>query len=159
VPRLSVLFALPASLWLWNGLPAYAHGCGHHGGYAYHGNCRSGDCGGSHDCPGCGNGYSTTRTTARTIEGKIAETIYLPGATADSAMVELRVVSGDTTVLVRLAPAGVLKQHQLSLKEGDAISVTGYTAGTMDGDLFIATGVNKQGRTIRLRDRTGRPIW
>jgi hypothetical protein len=89
----------------------------------------------------------------------VVEVIYLPGATPETAMVELRLLSGTATIPVRVGPAGFLKQNQLSLKEGDAITVAGYRVSTGDGDLLVATEINKQGKNVRLRDRWGRPGW
>jgi hypothetical protein len=85
--------------------------------------------------------------------------IYLPGATPDTAIVELRLLSGTATIPVRLGPAGFLKQNQVNLKEGDAITVTGYRVSTGDGDLLVATEISKQGKTVRFRDRWGRSGW
>jgi hypothetical protein len=95
----------------------------------------------------------------QTYEGKIAEIIYLPGATPDSAMVEIRLLSGTSDTPVRLGPAGFLKQNQLNLKEGDTITVTGYRVSAADGELLVATAIRSQGRTVQLRNRTGRPQW
>jgi hypothetical protein len=74
-------------------------------------------------------------------------------------MVELRLLADTTSILVRLGPAGFLTQNQLSLKEGDAITVAGYRVSSDDGELLVATEVSKQGKTVRFRDRWGRPAW
>jgi hypothetical protein len=97
--------------------------------------------------------------TAQSYEGKVAEVIYLPGVTPDTAMVELRLQSGSDRIPVRMGPAGFLKQNRLNLKEGDAITVTGYRVSVGDGDVLVATEVGKEGRTVRLRDRLGRSAW
>jgi hypothetical protein len=74
-------------------------------------------------------------------------------------MVELRLANGTTDLLVRLGPAGFLKQNQLNLKEGDAISVTGYRVSAGEDDLLVATEVTKEGKTVRFRDEWGRSAW
>jgi hypothetical protein len=74
-------------------------------------------------------------------------------------MVELRLLAGPDTVLVRLGPAGFLKQAQLTLKEGDTINVSGYRVSAGDGELLVASEISKQGKTLQLRDRWGRPAW
>jgi hypothetical protein len=96
---------------------------------------------------------------SQSYEGRIAEVIYLPGVTPDAAMVELRLQSGSDVIPVRLGPTGFLKQNQLTLKEGDVITVTGYRASVGDGDVLVVTEVGKDGRTVRLRDRLGHSAW
>lgn len=164
-----LLLTLSAAVWLASAPTAQGHGCGHHGGcgpaYSGHRGCQgcnwwSGDSRWSNPAarpernPGAAN-----RTNTLTREGKIAEVVYLPGVTADAAMVEIRLLSGNETITVRLGPAGFLKQRQLGLKEGDGITVTGYMAAGGEGDLLIASEVSKQGRTVEFRDGWGRPRW
>jgi hypothetical protein len=95
----------------------------------------------------------------KVVDGKISEIIYLPGATADSALVEARVVASGRATLVRLAPVGLLKQNQLVLREGDTVSVTGFEVSRMDGDLVVATEIRNGDKRVVLRDSRGRPVW
>jgi hypothetical protein len=95
----------------------------------------------------------------KVVDGKISEIIYLPGAAADSAMVEVRVFAGAGATLVRLGPVGLLKQSQLVLREGDEVSVTGFEVSGMDGDLLVATEIHKGEKRVVLRDTRGRPVW
>jgi hypothetical protein len=74
-------------------------------------------------------------------------------------MVELRLISGAASIPVRLGPAGFLKRNQLSLREGDAITVNGYRVSAGDSDLLVAVEVVKQGKTVRFRDHLGRSAW
>jgi hypothetical protein len=144
----------------WGLLPtAVAHDCygGHHSG-----GCR--DCDSAHHWPGrASSSAESTRDTAasavmHTIEGRISEVIYLPGVTADSGMVEVRVFGAGKSTLVRLAPAGLLKQKQIALREGDALFVTGYIVSGMDSDFLVATGIRSGERRVTLRDSRGRLI-
>jgi len=98
-------------------------------------------------------------TAPKVVDGKISEIIYLPGATADSAMVEARVIASAQVTLVRLAPVGLLKQSQLVLREGDTVSVTGFEVSGMDGDLIVAIEIRKADKRVVLRDPRGRPVW
>ncbi len=95
----------------------------------------------------------------KVINGKVSEIIYLPGATADSAMVEVRVTAGAGATLVQLAPVGLVKQSQLTLREGDVVSITGFDVNGMDGDLLVATEIRKGDKRVVLRDPRGRPVW
>jgi hypothetical protein len=94
-----------------------------------------------------------------TLEGKIAEVIYLPGAAPETALVEVRLQLGERVMVARLAPADFLKRGEVVLKEGDSISVTGYRVAGFEGELLIATEVRKGGKSVTLRDQRGRPRW
>ena len=85
--------------------------------------------------------------------------VYLPGATPDSGMVEVRLQSAGQSQLVRLAPVGFLKQSGLLLREGDTVTVKGFPVAGMEGDLLIATELHKGEKTLSLRDTRGRPAW
>jgi len=134
----------------------------------------------AHDCrggPHCGDEWGCDRhgspsalqsqgsvspsyaAAPKIVDGKISEILYLPGATADSAMVEARVLAAGRATLVRLAPVGLLKQSQLVLREGDTVSVAGFEVSGMDGDLVVAIEIRKGGQRVVLRDSHGRPVW
>jgi len=74
-------------------------------------------------------------------------------------MVEIRMTSGAGTSLIQLAPVGLLKQSQLTLREGDVVSITGFEVSGMDGDLLVATEIHKGDKRVVLRDARGRPSW
>jgi hypothetical protein len=93
------------------------------------------------------------------LEGKISEIDYLPGATPDTGMVEVRVLSAGKSDLIRLAPCGYLKQSGLHLKEGDVVSLRGFRVAGMEGDLIVATAIQKGDKSLSLRDGRGQPLW
>ena len=95
----------------------------------------------------------------RTAEGKITEVVYLPGATPDGGMVEVRLQSAGQSQLIRLAPVGFLKQSGLLLREGDTVIVKGFPVAGMEGDLLVATELHKGEKTLSLRDTRGRQAW
>ena len=142
-------------------VPAAGTDCGH---YDHH--CADyGDCG--HDCYQRAQGGRHSRAWApssaaadmRTAEGRITEVVYLPGATPDSGMVEVRLQSVGQNQLIRLAPVGFLKQSGLLLREGDTVIVKGFPIVGMEGDLLVATEIHKGDNTLSLRDTRGRPAW
>ena len=145
---IALFFAAPAV--------SVAH-CGHHG-----------DCSGCDDCGHC-YGSSVRRAPEspvdsrvgrlQSLQGKVVETVYLPGVTPLDAIVEVRLRDGANTSVVRLGPTGFLKNSGLAVKEGDTINVSGYTVAAADGDLFIAEECTKDGKTVRLRSARGRPLW
>lgn len=138
--------------------PAEGHDCwgGHHGEDGW--NCdRHGS---RYAVPSQGSvSPSYASPASKVINGKVSEIIYLPGATAESAMVEVRVVAVAGATLVQLAPVGLLKQSQLTLREGDVVSITGFDVNGMDGDLLVATEIHKGDKRLILRDSHGRPTW
>ena len=139
--------------------PAAGHDCrgGHHSGDGW--NCDHHDSRSALPSQGGVSSSSYVATPSKIVEGKISEIIYLPGATADSAMVEARVLASGRATLVRLAPVGLLKQSQLVLREGDAVSVAGFEVSGMDGDLVVATEIRKGDKRVVLRDPRGQPVW
>jgi hypothetical protein len=151
------------------GLPVYAHSCSHH-------RC-SGCIPGSDDgCRGCGSHRNTTYGPApflrspqgraegiqarlQSLEGRVTEVNYFPGATPDTAMVEVRLAVGAEPVLARLGPAGFLQNSHVPIREGDSVRVTGYWVMSGEGEMLVVTQIALHGRTVRLRDDCGRPTW
>ena len=154
---------LALAAWLALGFPALAH-CGHHG-YGDCGDCD--DCG--HYCMRSQRGPARNSSAAgpraaapaasETREGKVVEVIYLPGATKDTAMVEVRLMAGGQPVLARLAPTGFLHQNQADIREGDTVTVTGYWVTSADGDMLVATRFTAKGKAVQLRDAWGQSAW
>lgn len=157
--KLLGILGLISAFGLSTAAPAIAHGCCHHDHHC-------------DDCWDCGHysrqspppkrsfGEPSGATTAlQTLEGNITEVVYLPGATADAGLVEIRLQSSGQSRLVRLAPAGFLKSSGILLREGDVVTVKGYPVSGMEGDLVVATEVHKGDRTLSLRDSNGRPGW
>ena len=164
--RIATLVVLLAAWLMYVPPGAYAHQCGHHG--------SSGCAGCTAGCSwGCGHhgmpaqrGSSPDRPRAGGVpaaeqsrEGQVVEVVYLPGATKDTAMVEIRLMVGTEQILARLGPTGFLRQQQMDVREGDTVSVAGYWVTAGDGDVLIATRVAKQGKTVQLRDSWGRSAW
>ena len=142
-------------------VPALGHDCCH---LDHH----SGDCcDGYHDCchgsqagrNSAGVAASSGVANLQNLNGKISEIVYLPGSTPDTGMVEVRMQSAGQSELIRLAPCGLLKQSGLHLKEGDAVSLKGFRVAGMEGDLIVATAIQKGDKSLSLRDTRGQPLW
>ena len=134
--------------------PSLAQPCCHH-----HHSCNG--------CADCGSYAPMGRNAGRwgtpaveTLEGKVAEVVYLPGPSAGASMVELRLqAAAGKPQLVRLAPSGYLKDNRLLIREGDTVTIKGYAVSAMEGDLLVATQVQKGEKTLTLRDSFGRSNW
>jgi len=158
---LGVLGVIISFCWF-GAVPAHGQGCCHHNHHYDDADCWDGDHCWHQGAPAGryfrGPGSSPGAANAQTVEGKIAEVVYLPGATVESGM-EVRLQNGPQTNLVRLAPSGFLKQSGLVLREGDTITVKGFAVAGMEGDLIVATEVHKGEKTLSLRDTHGQPAW
>ncbi|MEO8658726.1 MAG: hypothetical protein ABI693_09660 [Bryobacteraceae bacterium] len=150
--QLGILSTIAMFFWF-NPVPVSGHDCGHY--YDHHGSYSD-----------CGRGPRVSRSgpisagaNLMTWEGKIVEVIYLPGGTADSGMVEIRVQATGQSKLIRLAPSGVLKAGGLRLREGDAVTIKGFAVVAMEGDLLVATELESGGKSLTLRDTQGRTGW
>lgn len=60
---------------------------------------------------------------------------------------------------VHLGPAAFLAQNQMSFSKGDAVEVLGSKVGTNGGAALVAREVQKDGKTLTLRDANGIPRW
>lgn len=132
-------------------IQAFSNGCCHHG----H-DCGDGQYSGS---PCDRTSSAASAASVQSLEGTIAEIIYLPGATPEAALVELRLQTTAGIHLVRLAPAGFLKDSGLIVREGDAVAIKGFDVAGMQGDIIVANEIRKEDKTLRLRDRRGLPAW
>jgi DNA/RNA endonuclease YhcR with UshA esterase domain len=71
----------------------------------------------------------------------------------------LTVKTGDATREVILGPSAFISRKGFSFAKGDSIEITGSKT-TMGGrDYVIAREVVKDGKTLTLRDKNGRPQW
>jgi hypothetical protein len=71
----------------------------------------------------------------------------------------LVVKSADKTTDVMLGPANYLAEKGFSFAKGDNVQITGSNATACGTESFIAREVVKDGKTLTLRDKTGRPSW
>lgn len=123
-------------------------------------------------CQNCGQNYKqgamrespavvdpSVAARLQTVEGKITEVVYLPGAAPESAMVEVRLQSGGQTTLIKLAPSGYLRNSGMRLREGETIAAKGFLVMGLEGDLIVATEIHQGDRNLSLRDIHGRSGW
>ena len=62
-------------------------------------------------------------------------------------------------ITVHLGPARYINQHQIVLKPGDAVEVTGSKMEMGGGTMMVAKEVKVGGKTFQLRDDQGVPLW
>lgn len=63
------------------------------------------------------------------------------------------------TIEVHVGPSDFVTNQGFSFAKGDAVEILGSKV-TIDGkEALIAREVTKDGKTLTLRDKTGRPLW
>lgn len=73
--------------------------------------------------------------------------------------VRVQVQSRGETLWVHLAPAAWLAAQSFDLKPGDVLTVTGAYV-KIDGErTVLAAKLDHDGRSLRLRDSSGKPAW
>ena len=103
--------------------------------------------------PGC-CGYGMGAVTGAPlveVEGSITQVRIAPGL----GMPSIGVKSGETDVSILLGPLRYLMAQNFNPKVGDRVVAKAYK--TPNG--LIAASVTLGGKTLRLRDADGRPVW
>jgi DNA/RNA endonuclease YhcR with UshA esterase domain len=98
-------------------------------------------------------------TTVKTISGKITSVDSQAAPRGDIYMVRLTVqdTSGTTSVIV--GPSSYLESQGISFNKGDSIQVTGSQVSFRGNDMMIAGQIITAGKTVKLRDDSGKPVW
>jgi len=86
---------------------------------------------------------------------EIKGTIEKVRATPGEGMPFLEVRTGDKTAKVYLGSIRYLMEQDFNPKAGEEVAVRGYQ---VSGDI-IAITVTCRGKTLKLRDDNGRPVW
>ncbi len=94
-----------------------------------------------------------------TITGTIAEVDSVESPRGNMYMMQMTVqdTSGKSTVMV--GPNSYLAEQGISFSKGDTVQVTGSKVHFNDNEMIIAGQIVVAGKTIKLRDESGRPVW
>ncbi len=71
----------------------------------------------------------------------------------------LMVKTADATMEVMLGPSSFISGKGFSFAKGDEVEITGSKVTISGKESVIAREVVKGGKTLTLRDKTGRPEW
>ncbi|MCC7416776.1 MAG: hypothetical protein IT176_06495 [Acidobacteria bacterium] len=63
------------------------------------------------------------------------------------------------SVVVHLGPTAFLAEHDLKIADGDRVEVLGSRVAMGGEDVVIAREITSGGKTLTLRDASGRPLW
>ncbi len=99
-------------------------------------------------------------STVQAMEGKVLSMeIVTPPGGGRGMGIHLSLQTGKETIPVHLGPRWFMKNQTPQIATGDTITVTGSRV-TFDGKpAIIAREIQKDGKTIKLRDDNGVPLW
>jgi sporulation protein YlmC with PRC-barrel domain len=110
-----------------------------------------------------------TRGSKEVFSGKVAkvrEEAIGPGLDKPGVQIVLKSLSsqGDrdrdfNRLRVNVAPLSFLQRKDLEFERNDQIKVTGFLTRDSGKNTLVATRIEKDGDSIRLRDRDGNPRW
>jgi hypothetical protein len=109
--------------------------------------------------PGAGGGRIYDPATVTTLSGTVTGVDVVPGRGGRSGRLHVTVESSERSVNVHLGPSWFLDQEGFKVAKGDAISVTGSLVDSGNAKALIAREVQIGGKTLKLRDNQGTPVW
>lgn len=106
---------------------------------------------------GPGPGFKYDPSTETKLTGTIEEINTVDSMCKTGTHLTLKTDTGTTEIA--LGPSQFVKDHGLQFKKGDRVEVTGATATTRRGEMFIARQIRAGDKTVTLRDEKGIPAW
>lgn len=97
--------------------------------------------------------------TVETISGEVLRIDHLPSRRGTGTSVHLAVRVNGETVDVRLGPAWWVDGQKVRVKEKDKVEVKGSRVTIGGAPVVIAAVVNKNDKTLVLRNDAGVPAW
>ena len=98
-------------------------------------------------------------TTVTKINGTIASVDSQENPRGGFFMVRLSVQDTGGTTPIMVGPSSYLDEQNISFRKGDSIQVTGSKVNFRGKDVMIAGRIVTAGKTIKLRDDSGKPVW
>ncbi|RPH96062.1 DNA-binding protein [candidate division KSB1 bacterium] len=97
--------------------------------------------------------------TVETIRGEVTDVKTMTGKNNRNFGVHLLVNTGQETIPVHLGPSWYLEDQSVRFQNGDRVEITGSRITYEGKPALIADEVLKDGKTLDLRDASGRPQW
>ncbi len=101
--------------------------------------------------------YDTSTVT--TITGTIASVDSQAAPRGNFYMVRLTVQDTTSLTSVSVGPSSYLDSQGVSFNKGDSIQVTGSKVSFNGNEIVIAAKIVSSGKTTKLRDDSGQPVW
>lgn len=105
-----------------------------------------------------GPGMMYNPSTETTIKGTV-EAVASQGAHGMMMGTHLTVKSDQATTDVMLGPSNFISSQGFTFAKGDEVQVTGSKVPMGGTEVLVAREVAKGGKTLVLRDKTGKPKW
>jgi DNA/RNA endonuclease YhcR with UshA esterase domain len=96
--------------------------------------------------------------TETTVSGTIQEVTQHPGQRGGTGT-DLVVKTEQGAVDVFVGPTWYISKQGFSFAKGDAIEVTGSKTAAAGQNGIIAREIKKSGKSLTLREASGRPMW
>jgi hypothetical protein len=97
--------------------------------------------------------------TVETIVGEVVRIDQVTHGGRGGRGVHLLVKTSRSLISVHLGPAWYLAREGFELQEHEAVRVTGSRVILDEGPALIAAAIEQGGRSLRLRDEGGLPVW
>lgn len=97
--------------------------------------------------------------TETTIKGTVQEVKTMQHGRMMMSGTHLIVKTDNQTQEVMLGPSNFVASKGFTFAKGDSIELTGSKVTMMGQDYIVAREVTKDGKTLTLRDKTGKPEW
>jgi hypothetical protein len=97
--------------------------------------------------------------TVTTLSGTATAVEVIPGRRGRSGGLHVTIESGGRRVNVHLGPSWFLDSEGFKIAKGDAVEVTGSLVDSGDAKALIAREVQVGGKSLKLRDEQGTPVW
>jgi len=96
--------------------------------------------------------------TVETVSGELVKLdLFLPKGMSPG--VQLIIRAGNETIPVQLGPLWFMKNQKREVAPGDKLEVTGSRVDSGGKPAIIASMIKKGGKSLKLRDERGVPVW
>jgi hypothetical protein len=98
-------------------------------------------------------------STVTTLSGTVTAVEVAPGRGGRGGGLHVTVESGGRSVNVHVGPTWFLDDEGFKVAKGDTLEVTGSLVDTNGAKALIAREVKVGGKSLKLRDEQGIPVW
>lgn len=94
-----------------------------------------------------------------TIEGTIQDVRVPKLCHGRGDVMQLQIKTGTDTFWVNLGPSHYLNPHRFRFALYDQVRVTGFVNRNYDEKFLTASSIERDGKTLALRNNRGTPVW
>ncbi len=97
--------------------------------------------------------------TIQTVKGTLLRVEQMAGRHENMIGVHAVLDTGDEIITVHLGPLMNLQNEEYKVTEGELMEATGSRITNNGAPALLATEITHGGRTLKLRDENGKPVW